>query len=105
MDPRTWEYSGNWKVELDENGSSVLTVTDSNLGGLALPCLSWADYEVRFDMRIIESQAGWIIRASRLNDYVLQKLDLEKITTLYRVSGLLPTLGKLDHNLSIESGK
>jgi len=101
LNPRVWEYEGGWKVELDEDGHSVLTVTDSNLGGLALPCLSWADFELQFDTRIIAGNTGWIIRASSLNDYVHQKLDTVRLATLYRVEGLLPTVGSIEHSLPI----
>ena len=102
LDPRIWEYLGDWKVELDERGASILTVTDSNYGGLALPCLSWVDYEVTFDVRILNGSAGWIIRASSLNDYVLQKLNAAEISTLYRVTGYLPKVGSMKHGLTID---
>jgi len=102
LDPRIWQYEGDWKVELSEDGKSVLTVTDSNLGGLALPCLSWTDYEIRFDMRILNKNAGWIIRASGLYDYVLQKIDQDEIVSFYRIIGALPEIGRMKHGQTIE---
>jgi len=102
LDPRIWEYDGEWKIELDENGSPVLNVRNSNRGGLALPCLAWTDYELRFETRIMKEWSGWIVRASSLNDYVHQKLGPDRIVTLYRVSGMLPKVGEIKHDLSIE---
>jgi len=102
LDPRIWEYDGEWKIELDENGSPVLNVRNSNRGGLALPCLAWTDYELRFETRIMKECSGWIVRASSLNDYVHQKLGHDRIVTLYRVSGMLPKVGEIKHDLPIE---
>jgi hypothetical protein len=102
LDPRIWQYDGNWKVELGEDGKALLTVTDSNIGGLALPCLPWTDYEVNFEMRILNLDGGWIIRASGLYDYVHQKLNKEKIVTLYRISGVFPKVGEMKHGEPIK---
>lgn len=96
LDPKTWQYEGDWKVELAEDGKAVLTVTDSNIGGYALPCVHWTDYEVQFEMRILNRDAGWIVRASGLYDYVVQKLDTKQLATFYRIAGVFPEVGRID---------
>lgn len=105
LDPRRWEYEDGYNVELDEDGGTVLTVADSDRGGLALRCLSWADYEVRFDTRIVEKTSGWIFRASTLNDYVHLKLGLEKVSVLYRITGIWVPLIDVTHGQDLELGK
>jgi len=101
LDPRTWQYEGEWKVELAEDGKSVLTVTNSNIGGFALPYIHWTDYELQFDMRILNRDAGWIVRASGLYDYVVQKIDARQLVTFYRIAGVFPEVGRFDHGKTI----
>lgn len=102
LDPRIWQFEGDWKVELDEDGNSVLTVTNSNIGGIALPYLHWTDYEFSFDMRILNHDGGWIIRASGLYDYVHQKIDRTELVTFYRIAGHFPEVGRIVHGKAID---
>jgi len=103
LNPRIWEFDGDWKAELDENAKPTLSVTNSNRGGLALPCLAWSDYEVLFESRIVHEWTGWIIRASSLNDYVHQKLGPTELHTHYRVSGFLLPVIEITHGQPIEA--
>ena len=105
LNPRVWEYDGNWKVELDENSGPILSVSNSDRGGLVLNCLSWTDYEVQFEARIMTEWIGWIIRASSLNDYVHQKLGATNIHTLYKMTGVIQKVGELEHGLLLERKK
>ena len=50
VNPRVWNYVGQWQSRLDENGKPVLVVTESEMGGIAIPCLSWVDYELEFEL-------------------------------------------------------
>lgn len=102
IDPRMWEFDGEWKVERDETGHRVLTVTNSDRGGLVIPCLHWKDYEIQFETRIVNEWTGWIVRASSFNDFVHQKLSDQLIHTLYRVSTIWDRQSERAHGLNIE---
>lgn len=90
---------------MDENSGAILSVRDSDRGGLALPCLSWTDYELVFEARMLTEWIGWIVRASSLNEYVHQKLGPDNISTLYRMSGIIRKVGEMPHDLPIESNQ
>lgn len=65
-----WKFSGEWHTETDENGH-FLVVTQSEMGGIAKPCLEWKDYIFKFDTKIVHHSTSWIIRAARRGHYVL----------------------------------
>ena len=62
-----------------------------------MPCVHWTDYELQFEMRILNRDAGWIVRASGLYDYVVQKIDAKQLVTFYRIAGVFPEVGRFDH--------
>lgn len=102
LHPKIWEYDGDWKVVLDESSGPVLSVTNSDRGGLVIPCLAWTDYEIQFEAKMVTEWIGWIVRASSLNDYVHQKLGPTHIHTLYKMSGIIRKVGELEHGLDLE---
>ena len=108
LDPQIWEAPGQgWKVELDENGKPVLTVTNSERGGLATPCLSWTDYEVRFDTRILNKCTAWIVRASSLNNYAMIQLEDKSINPHRRAAGMWieKWIEKKPHDFTFKKGQ
>ena len=105
INPRVWEYEGNWKTELDEKGKPVLTVTHSELGGLVIPCLSWTDYEVEFATRILNQCTGWLIRASSLNDCVMIQITATHVRPHVRAGGVWLLIGEYEHNLPIKTSE
>jgi len=104
INPRVWEWEGNWKTELDEGGKPILTVTDSELGGLAIPCRAWTDYELQFDTRIIKECTGWIVRSSNLNDCAMFQLKPELFRPHIRANGIWIRADNLKHGLQIKTG-
>ncbi len=101
INPAVWEFEGDWRAELDEYKSTVLSVTASDPGGLALPCLSWTDYELLFDTRIINKVTAWTVRASSLNECVMFQLGPKILLPHYRVSGVWIPLSEIEHGLPI----
>lgn len=99
LSPAKWEFDGEWKADRDESGKPCLTVTNSDRGGLALPCLSWADFEVNFETRILSGYTGWVVRASSMNEYVHIKLSVEQLSRLYRVATVWIPLGAFKHGI------
>jgi hypothetical protein len=105
INPRIWEYEGDWKTELDENGKPVLSITNSEIGGLAIPCLSWTDYELQFDTRIMNQCTTWLMRASSLNDCFMIQITPELIRPHFRASGLWQLVSSEPHGLPIKIGE
>lgn len=102
LNPKLWNWEGNWRTEIDENGKPVLSVTQSNAGGIVTPCLHWTDYELIFETRIINECTGWIVRASDLNNYVMFQLNFEKIRPHIRASGAWPIIDERNHELELK---
>lgn len=102
VNPRIWEYEGNWKTELDERGKPVLTVTDSELGGLVVPCRAWTDYEFQFETRIIKECTAWIVRASNLNDCIMFQLRHDLFRPHIRANGIWLKPENIKHGLPIK---
>lgn len=76
-----WEYGGEgWKTEY-ENGKPLLSVSESPDGGISKKGFSWNDYEFSFKNKIINKNAGWIIRAENRNKYIMIQLWMEKPET------------------------
>lgn len=101
INPSVWDYEGEWRVEPDEDGRNVLSVTRSERGGIALPCLAWTDYELQFDTRIINKATAWLVRASSLNDSIMFQLSTKTLFPHYRISGLWLPFDQIEHNLPI----
>lgn len=102
LNPAVWEYEGEWRVERDEEGHNVLSVTNSERGGLAIPCLTWTDYELIFETRIINKATAWTVRASSLNDCVMLQLGPKTFLPHHRISGMWIILQRLDHDVPVK---
>jgi hypothetical protein len=82
-----WEYHGErWRTER-EGDRHILIVTDSEIGGIAKPCLSWKDYVFRFETKIVKSNTSWIIRAKDRLNYVMLQCGQEQLKPHFRVNG------------------
>lgn len=74
-----WEYdSEGWKIE-QENKEAILSVSDSQDGGITKKGFSWTDYEFVFDTKVISKCSGWIIRAENRSKYLMIQLNLENL--------------------------
>lgn len=72
-----WEFGGEgWKTEHD-SGQSVLSVSESQDGGITKKGFSWADYEFSFETKVIKYASGWIVRAENRNKYFMIQLNLK----------------------------
>ncbi len=78
-----WEYKGEWR-NIKEGSDSILTVTQSDEGGIAKPCRLWNDYIFEFDTKIVKDTSTWIIRASSLSEYVMLHCQPDYIARHYR---------------------
>jgi hypothetical protein len=81
-----WQKDGDWSI-VSHNGERVLRVTDSGVGGIATPCLTWVNYVFEFDTRIEKKYSGWIIRAQNLGNYVMLQCRLDQILPCFRAGG------------------
>lgn len=74
-----WEFGGEgWKIEQEEE-SPILSVSDSQDGGIAKRGLNWRDYEFIFDTKIVDNNSGWIVRAVSRSKCLMIQLNMEDI--------------------------
>lgn len=74
-----WEFGGEgWKIEHEER-KPYLSVSQSSDGGITKKGFNWSDYEFVFDMKMINKNAGWIIRAENRNKYLMIQLNMEDL--------------------------
>lgn len=74
-----WEFGGEgWKIEFDNN-EAILSVSESQDGGIAKRGFNWRDYEFNFDTKIINKSSGWIVRALSRSKCLMIQLNLEDI--------------------------
>jgi len=72
-----WEFGGEgWKIER-EGDSPVLSVSESQDGGITKKGFSWSDYEFSFETKVVKDASGWLIRAANRNNYVMIQLSLK----------------------------
>ena len=81
-----WEYRGEWRIEREGDGC-ILIVTESRSGGIAKPCVSWKDYVVEFETRIVNGNTSWIIRAEDTDNYVMLQCQPELLYPHFRTQG------------------
>lgn len=75
----SWEYGGEgWKIEFDDK-IPVLSVSESQDGGISKKGFSWSDYEFSFETKVIKHNSGWIFRAENRSKYLMLQLHLEEI--------------------------
>lgn len=103
LNPRIWDWDGIWRTELDENGKPVLSVTNSGIGGIVIPCISWVDYELNFDTRIMNTCTGWIVRASSSSNYVMFQINENMIRPHILSHGIWIEIQEIPHSLTIIS--
>lgn len=74
-----WEFGGEgWKTE-KEDGVSLLSVSESQDGGISKKGFSWSDYEFSFETKIIKHNSGWIFRAESRSKYLMLQLHFENV--------------------------
>lgn len=74
-----WEFGGEgWKIEFEEK-TPVLSVSESQDGGISKKGFSWSDYEFSFETKVIKHNSGWIFRAENRSKYLMLQLHLEEI--------------------------
>lgn len=71
-----WEFGGEgWKTEY-EDGQTVLSVSESQDGGITKRGFAWSDYEFSFETKVISRASGWIIRAENRTKYFMLQLNM-----------------------------
>src|SRR4030042_1262736 len=74
-----WEFGGEgWKIEHEEH-KPVLSVSESQDGGIAKRGLNWRDYEFVFDTKIVDKNSGWIVRAISRSKCLMIQLNMEEV--------------------------
>lgn len=87
-----WEYGGDsWKTEYEDE-EPYLSVTESSDGGISKKGFSWSDYEFSFKAKMINKNAGWIVRAENRNKYLMIQLNMEKEPYRLRLHLRVPPL-------------
>lgn len=81
---KKWAYDGDWRIDNDTFGRNVLSVSNSTGGGLAIPCKTWVNYELIFEVSIVGNCAGWIIHTTDLTDGVIFMLRQDEFSYTYR---------------------
>lgn len=86
-----WEFGGEgWKIE-SEDKKCLLSVSESQDGGITKKGFTWYDYEFSFQNKIINHNVGWIVRAENRTKYIMIQLHFEddnnpKLRLHYRVN-------------------
>ena len=72
-----WEYGNEgWKTEREDN-ELLLSVSESPEGGVSKKGFSWTDYQFSFEMKLVNKNAGWIVRAENRNKYLMIQFNLK----------------------------
>jgi hypothetical protein len=80
---RFWQYDGIWGIQEER----TLAVTNSELGGIAKPCLLWKDYVCEFETKIGNKFTSWIVRAENTATYAMLQCQPTQIYPHFRVKG------------------
>jgi hypothetical protein len=78
-------------------------ITNSESGYIYSRSLTWSDYKVSFDFKILKTCLGAILRAVNLSNYVLLQININGIRPHIRVSGGWFWREAKDANLSFNS--
>lgn len=71
-----WEFGGEgWKNE-KELGQDILSVSESQDGGITKRGFNWNDYEFSFETKVISECSGWIVKAENRTKYFMFQLNL-----------------------------
>ena len=65
-DLANWDYTGDWRSD-----EGVLSVTNSDDGGLSKSGAAWENYDLTFRFKLVKDCAGWIVRAQGFSRYVM----------------------------------
>ena len=79
-----WSGIGKFNYVINEN---CYEITDSYVGYIYLPVLSWSDYVFEFNFKIINNCIAWIVRANNLSNYLMFQCDLSGINPHIRING------------------
>jgi hypothetical protein len=69
-----WDYHGQWSSD-----GRVLSVTNSDDGGLSKSGAGWENYNFVFYFRIVNACAAWIVRAESHSRYVMIQCNRKEI--------------------------
>jgi hypothetical protein len=83
-DREDWIGKGIFKYERAHN---AYTITDSYSGFIYSKCLTWSDYVLEFDFKILKESLGVILRATNLSNLVMMQISEEGIRPHIRVNG------------------
>jgi len=96
------DWIGNGIFEYRRTEKSFL-ITNSDSGYIYSKSLTWNDYKVSFDFKIVKACLGAILRAVNLSNYVLLQIRIDGIRPHIRVSGGWFWVEPKDANLSFDN--
>jgi hypothetical protein len=73
-DLANWDYTGDWRSD-----EGVLSVTNSDDGGLSKSGTAWENYDLIFRFKLVKDCAGWIVRAQGFSRYVMIQCTKTKL--------------------------
>lgn len=74
-----WEFGGEgWKTE-QEDGASILSISESEDGGITKKGFNWSDHSFTFMCKVIKRNVGWIVRAENRSKYLMIQLKLKDV--------------------------
>jgi len=73
-DLANWDYTGDWRSD-----EGVLSVTNSDDGGLSKSGAAWENYDLTFRFKLVKDCAGWIVRAQEFSRYVMIQCTKTKL--------------------------
>lgn len=89
-----WDYGNEgWSIEYEEK-RPLLSVSESQEGGISKKGFTWSDYEVSFETKPIKRNLGWIMRAENRSKFLMIQLNMEQPDrTLLRLHLKVPGSG------------
>lgn len=84
-DKDDWIGEGTFQYERTQGAYKI---TNSHSGFIFPKCLTWSDYELKFDFKILKTSLGVILRATNLSNLAMLQIFDTGIKAHIRINGL-----------------
>lgn len=95
------EWMGDGKFGY-ERIYDAFAITESDSGFIFSKSLTWSDYFINFEFKILHSSLGVILRATNLSNLIMMQIFQDKIKPHIRINGFWKWWEEKDVNLSFE---
>jgi len=83
-DKDAWIGSGIFEYSKTD---SCFRITNAESGYIYSKCLTWSDYQLKFDFKIVKNCLGVILRATNVSNYVMLQINEDGIRPHVRING------------------